>query len=158
MTWFFWFHISLISNTWSITFQFEDEQNKFDAIIAYNTLGVWHGIGGFGHPGYSVINPWADAVTLSKAWCLSKKQSRAMLALPMTHDFLDLITFNAGKFYGRHQLAHLFTNWKQAPENYDYVETMKKYFTAIKVDYMQKGHRYLKIDNFYITFVFFMKC
>ena len=71
-----------------------------------------------------------------------------MLALPMTHDFLDLITFNAGKFYGRHQLAHLFTNWKQAPENYDYVETMKKYFTATKVDYMQKGHRYLKIDNF----------
>lgn len=55
-----------------------------------------------------------------------------MLALPMTHDFLDLITFNAGKFYGRHQLAHLFTNWKQAPENYDYVETMKKYFTATK--------------------------
>ena len=83
-----------------------------------------------------------------------------MLALPMTHDFLDLITFNAGKFYGRHQLAHLFTNWKQAPENYDYVETMKKYFTATKVDYMQKGHRYLKIDNarrttsiLYYTFV-----
>ena len=71
-----------------------------------------------------------------------------MLALPMTHDFLDLITFNAGKFYGRHQLAHLFTNWKQAPENYDYVETMKKYFTATKVDYMQKGHRYFKIVNF----------
>ena len=73
-----------------------------------------------------------------------------MLALPMTHDFLDLITFNAGKFYGRHQLAHLFTNWKQAPENYDYVETMKKYFTATKVDYMQKGHCYLKIDNFMV--------
>ena len=85
-------------------------------------------MGGFGHPGYSVINPWADAITLNKAWCLTKKKGRALVALPMTTHFEDLVVFNAGKFYGKRQLSHLFTNWKQVPEDYDYLETMKKIF------------------------------
>jgi hypothetical protein len=80
-----------------------------------------------------VINPWADAVTLNKAWCLSKKRARALVALPMTHEFEDLVTFNAGKFYGKLQLSHLFTNWKQVPEDYDYKYTMKDKFTFKKV-------------------------
>ena len=88
-------------------------------------MGQWHGLGGFGHPGYSVINPWADVLTLTKAWCASKKQSRALVSLPMTKNFDDLIAFNSGKFYGRVQLANLFTNWKQVPEDYDYYDTMK---------------------------------
>ena len=80
-----------------------------------------------------MINPWADAVTLNKAWCLSKKRARALVGLPMTTEFEDLVTFNAGKFYGRHQLSHLFTNWKQVPEDYDYMETMKPKWTFKKV-------------------------
>lgn len=51
----------------------------------------------------------------------------------MAPDFEDLIAFNAGKFYGRRQLAHLFTNWKQVPEDYDYMETMKKHVTFKEV-------------------------
>ena len=43
----------------------------------------------------------------------------------MTQNFDDLIAFNSGKFYGRVQLANLFTNWKQVPEDYDYYDTMK---------------------------------
>ena len=35
------------------------------------------------------------------------------------------LSFNSGKFYGRVQLANLFTNWKQVPEDYDYYDTMK---------------------------------
>ena len=51
----------------------------------------------------------------------------------MTKDFDDLVVFNSGKFYGRLQLAHLFTNWKQVPEDYDYYETMKKFVWENKV-------------------------
>ena len=80
-----------------------------------------------------MINPWADAVTLNKAWCLSKKRARALVALPIAPEFKDLVTFNAGKFYGKLQLSHLFTNWKQVPEDYDYMETMKSKLTRKKV-------------------------
>ena len=80
-----------------------------------------------------MTNPWADAVTLSKAWCVTRKGARALVGLPMTRDFEDLITFNAGRFYGRRQLAHLFTNWKQVPEDYPYKETMKKHVIFKKV-------------------------
>ena len=51
----------------------------------------------------------------------------------MTKNFDDLIAFNSGKFYGRVQLANLFTNWKQVPEDYDYYETMKKFVWENKV-------------------------
>ena len=67
---------------------------------------------------------------------MTKKGGRALVALPMTHNFEDLISFNAGKFYGRRQLAHLFTNWKQAPEDYNYRETMKEHvaFKEVQVE------------------------
>ena len=65
---------------------------------------------------------------------MSKKHSRALVALPMTKDFQDLVVFNTGKFYGRQQLANLFTNWKQVPEKYDYYNTMKKLFGVRDID------------------------
>ena len=80
-----------------------------------------------------MVNPWADVLTLTRAWCVSKKHSRALISLPKTEDFQDLVVFNSGKFYGRQQLANLFTNWKQVPENYDYFNTMKKLFRTKKV-------------------------
>ena len=62
------------------------------------------------------INPWADLITMAKAWCIVKKGGLSLVGVPSQFNGVSgfgSIAFNAHRLYGRIQLSHLFANWKQ---------------------------------------------
>ena len=55
----------------------------FDAVISYSSLE--HSVlGRYGDP----INPWADLITMSRAWCITKPRGRALIAVPTGPDLV----------------------------------------------------------------------
>ena len=67
------------------------------------------------------INPWADLITMAKAWCITKENGRALIGVPSIFSQereAGFIGFNIGRVYGLLQLSHLFANWKQGKTYY----------------------------------------
>ena len=53
---------------------------------------------------------------MAKTLCIVKKGAMALVGVPSQfHDDtgVEYIGFNAGRLYGKIQLSHLFSNWKQ---------------------------------------------
>ncbi len=57
-----------------------------------------------------MLNPWADLITMARAWCLVKPGGLALVGVPTGP---DMIVFNSDKVYGPILYSHIFANWKQ---------------------------------------------
>jgi len=71
---------------------------QFDAVVSYSSL-EHSGLGRYGDP----INPWADLITMSRAWCLTKQRGRALIAVPTGPDMVSL-DVDGVQFFGYFKL------------------------------------------------------
>ena len=78
---------------------------KFDIIVSYSSL-EHSGLGRYGDG----LHPWADLVTMSLLWCVTKDGGDAIIGVPSSKQ--DYVFFNACRCYGPQFLDQLFANWK----------------------------------------------
>lgn len=90
--------------------EYNDEQNKFDAMVTYSSL-EHSGLGRY----FDNLNPWGDLITMAKVWCITKDSGQILVGVPSAKT--DKLLMNAHRIYGKVQLAHLFANWKVIATN-----------------------------------------
>ena len=64
------------------------------------------------------LNPWGDAITMAKAWCVTKHNAKALIGFPAGPN--DKIVFNSHKIYGPVMLPHVFANWELEHTNLEW--------------------------------------
>lgn len=116
---------------------------KFDVAVSFSSV-EHSGLGRYG----DALNPWADLITIAKAWCVLSPSGALVLGVPMAlgvtpdndlHDggkhggssregFQDVISFNAHRVYGPVMYAHLVANFGQRERvcGYQLVHTFDK--------------------------------
>ncbi len=92
-------------DTMRVMFKDDLDSHRFDAVVSHSSL-EHSGLGRYGDS----LNPWADLITMARAWCLTKPGGRALIGVPTG---FDGVMFNSNKIYGPLQYSHLFANWDQ---------------------------------------------
>lgn len=123
-------NITLISTQDFANLVNEGRAPYFDGMITFSSL-EHSGLGRYGDQ----LNPWGDLIAMARSWCVLKPGARALIGLPTAK---DTICFNANKFYGPIQYAHLFANWIQVhsdvdPKVFDYVDCDKFEYQPIHI-------------------------
>ncbi len=58
---------------------------KFDAMVSFSSL-EHAGLGAYGE----ALNPWADLITMARAWCVLKPKARALVGVPTGPDRIEV--------------------------------------------------------------------
>ncbi len=96
--------ISMLPNEFSDQF-LNGSLHTFDAVVTFSSV-EHSGLGRYG----DTLNPWADIITVARAWCVTKPGGTLTIGVPWGKD--ELI-FNAHRQYGKLRYPYLATNWKQ---------------------------------------------
>lgn len=86
----------------------------FDGVISHSSI-EHSGLGRYGDS----LNPWADIISIARAWCVTKPEGFLVLGLPTGK---DSVQFNGHRVYGKFRLPLVTANWEQV-DGFDHRDT-----------------------------------
>lgn len=115
----------------------------FDAVVIYNSIEQ-SGLGIYDDD----LNPWGDIISIARAWCVTKDGGSLTIGVIYNYDN-DMISFNAGRYYGKIRYPYLTTNWRQIYRGHGarrihVLEKSEKEYPPKLYHYLKKPEPYIK--------------
>ena len=81
----------------------------FDAMVTFSSI-EHSGLGTYGDG----INPWADLITMARAWCTLKPKAKALVGVPYGPDVVQVHFSSMYLEYWRTSLSIIFGDWENS--------------------------------------------
>ena len=84
----------------------------FDAMVTFSSI-EHSGLGTYGDG----INPWADLITMARAWCTLKPKAKALVGVPYGPDVVQVLLF--GSFF---EIIKTISSQKNVSFSHDWLD------------------------------------